>query len=136
MLDLFKSKWSLVCCSKIVTIQSLISTRLGHKPLSTNFVVIFDNSESVITVELSYDVIQDSEYLLSLYTSVVLTEEYHVTINPLNPELSPICYLLAILGAHYFLHVSRIRVKSLTFRLLMSYMYIYIYIYIYMTLVA
>jgi len=44
-------------------------------------------------------------------------------INPLNPELNPICYLLACLGAHHFLHVSRIRVKLLTFRLLMSYIY-------------
>ena len=43
--------------------------------------------------------------------------------NPLNPELNPICYLLALLGAHHFLHVSRIRVKSLTFRRLMSYIY-------------
>jgi len=40
--------------------------------------------------------------------------------NPLNPELNPICYLLALLGAHHFLHVSRIRVKLLTFRRLMS----------------
>ena len=47
-------------------------------------------------------------------------------INRLNPELNPICYLLALL-AHHFLHVSRIRVKSLTLRLLMSYIYIYIY---------
>ena len=45
-------------------------------------------------------------------------------INPLNPELNPICYLLALLGAHHFLHVSRIRVKSLTLRQLMSYIYI------------
>jgi len=43
--------------------------------------------------------------------------------NPLNAELNLICYLLALLGAHHFLHVSRIRVKSLTFRLLMSYIY-------------
>ena len=43
-------------------------------------------------------------------------------INPLNPELNPICYLLALLAQH-FLHVSRIRVKSLTLRLLMSYIY-------------
>jgi len=47
------------------------------------------------------------------------------SINPLNPELNPICFLLALLGAHNFLHVSRIRVKLLTFRLLMSYIYIY-----------
>ena len=44
--------------------------------------------------------------------------------NPINPELNPICYLLALL-AHHFLHVSRIMVKSLTLRLLMSYIYIY-----------
>ena len=50
--------------------------------------------------------------------------------NPLNAELNPICYLLALL-AHHFLHVSRIRVKSLTLGLLMSYIYIYIYTYIY-----
>jgi transposase len=38
-----------------------------------------------------------------------------VPINPLSPELNPICYLLALL-AHDFLHVDRIRVKSLTLR--------------------
>ena len=48
-----------------------------------------------------------------------------LNVNPLNAELNPICYLLALLGAHHFLHVSRIRVKSLTLRLLMSYIYIY-----------
>jgi len=52
-----------------------------------------------------------------------------LSFNPLNPELNPICYLLALLGTHHFLHVSRVRVKLLTFRLLMSYIYIYIYIY-------
>ena len=40
-------------------------------------------------------------------------------INPLKAELNPICHLLALLGVH-FLHVSRIRVKSLTLRLLMT----------------
>ena len=38
-----------------------------------------------------------------------------LNINPLKPELNPICYLLALL-AHHFLHVCRIRVKSLTLR--------------------
>jgi len=33
------------------------------------------------------------------------------TVNPLNAELNPICHLLALLGAHHILHVSRIRVK-------------------------
>jgi len=45
------------------------------------------------------------------------------TINPLNPELNPIRYLLALVGVHHFLHVSRIRVKSLTLRVLMPYIY-------------
>ena len=34
-------------------------------------------------------------------------------INPLKAELNPICHLLALLGAHHILHVSRIRVKQL-----------------------
>jgi len=47
----------------------------------------------------------------------------NIHINPLNAELNPICCLLALLGVHHFFHVSRIRVKSLTLRLLMSYIY-------------
>jgi len=45
------------------------------------------------------------------------------TFNPLNPELNTISYLLALLGAHHFFHVSRIRVNLLTLRRLMSYIY-------------
>ena len=67
--------------------------------------------------------------LLKLYNTlalpVLLYGSKTWTINPLNPELNPICYLLALLGAHHFLHVSRIRVKSLILRLLMSYLYIW-----------
>jgi hypothetical protein len=37
-------------------------------------------------------------------------------INPLNAELNPICYLLALLEAHHFLHVSRIRVNRGTIK--------------------
>jgi hypothetical protein len=33
-------------------------------------------------------------------------------INPLNAKLNPICHLLALLGAHHILHVSRIRVNT------------------------
>jgi hypothetical protein len=33
-------------------------------------------------------------------------------INPLNTELNPIYHLLALLGAHPLLHVSRIRVNT------------------------
>ena len=57
--------------------------------------------------------------------SLLGCKHFHLYLNSLNAELNPICYLLALLGAHHFLHVSRIRVKSLTLRLLMSYIYIY-----------
>ena len=43
--------------------------------------------------------------------------------NPLNAELNPICYLLALLGAYHVLHVSRIRVKSLPLKQLKLYVY-------------
>jgi len=32
-------------------------------------------------------------------------------VNPLNAELNPIYHLLALLGAHHILHISRIRVN-------------------------
>jgi len=38
---------------------------------------------------------------------------FNSAFNHLNAELNPICYLLALLGAHHILHVSRIRVKGL-----------------------
>jgi len=33
-------------------------------------------------------------------------------LNPLNAELNSICHLLALLGAHPILHVSRLRVEG------------------------
>jgi len=38
-------------------------------------------------------------------------EEILEHIKPLNAELNPICHLLALLGSHHILHVSRVRVK-------------------------
>jgi len=59
----------------------------------------------------------DDKHVYASYINIVLT--YIVAnlttmrnlavifnkINPLKPELNPICYLLAWLGAHHFLHV-------------------------------
>ena len=46
---------------------------------------------------------------------VLLFQEMHSMHAPyltlLNDELNPICHLLALLGAHHILHVSRIRVN-------------------------
>jgi transposase len=44
------------------------------------------------------------------------TYNFLTIFNPSKPELNPICYLLALLGAHHFLHVSRIRIKLLSLR--------------------
>jgi len=62
-------------------------------------------------------------FYLSLVDSECVRRDSADSFNPLKPELNPICYLLALLGFHHFLHVSSIRVKLLTFRLLMSYIY-------------
>ena len=32
--------------------------------------------------------------------------------NPLDAKLNPICHLLALVGAHHILHVSRVRVNG------------------------
>jgi hypothetical protein len=37
---------------------------------------------------------------------------WYVSVNPLNAELNSICHLLALLGSHHILHVSRIRVNA------------------------
>jgi hypothetical protein len=41
-------------------------------------------------------------------------------LNPLNAELNPMCNLLALLGDHPILHVSRIRVKCLLLHSILS----------------
>jgi hypothetical protein len=35
-----------------------------------------------------------------------------ININPSNAKLNPICHLLALLGAHHIVHISRIMVKE------------------------
>jgi len=84
--------------------------------------VFSEKSVKKITVLLQFNHLRI--YILEIYRRMFIRigsfseRKLAVNINPLNPELNPICYLLALLGAHHFLHVSRIRVKILTFRLL------------------
>ena len=49
--------------------------------------------------------------LLLFIQSTLITADY--LFNPLNAKLNPICHLLALLGAHPILHISRIRVNPL-----------------------
>jgi hypothetical protein len=43
-----------------------------------------------------------------------------LNINPSNVELNRICHLLALLGAHHILHVSRIRVNASQYKFLIE----------------
>ena len=81
----------------------------------------FMECKSVVSLPTISDTNRQQDVLSS--KKIILNHKNGLTINPLKPELNPICYLLALLGAHHFLHVSRIRVKLLTFRRLMSYIY-------------
>jgi hypothetical protein len=38
--------------------------------------------------------------------------------NPLNAKINPICHLLALLGAHPILHISRIKVNFISLTML------------------
>jgi hypothetical protein len=62
-------------------------------------------------------------YVVNYYSCILSDVESILLLNSLKAELNPICHFLALLGVHHFIHVSRIRVKSLTLRLLMSYKY-------------
>ena len=44
---------------------------------------------------------------------IAFTNYTKIHFNPLNAELNSICHLLALLGAHHILHVSRISVNIL-----------------------
>jgi hypothetical protein len=52
----------------------------------------------------------------SIFTTIfkgLMSSAFAITkFNPLNAELNPICHLLALLGAHPILQVSRVRVKG------------------------
>ena len=100
---------------------------LYHKYYRIHLLISHCQSVAVIQARAVLSVEVLSVQLLtrcrSCHCPVEILKDFCFMFNALNPELNPICYLLALLGAHHFLHVSRIRVKLLTFRRLMSYMY-------------
>jgi len=61
----------------------------------------------LVSIVLLNDLAHTLVWVLDFMCSVFVTAMF----NPLNIELNPICHLLALLGAHHILHVSRIRVK-------------------------
>jgi len=81
--------------------------------------IIHEHRDSVVIYTLVFPA--SARYWVTRYrtnmASGLISERlifsYHKrsTLNPLNAELNPICHLLALLGAHHILHVSRIRVN-------------------------
>ena len=55
--------------------------------------------------------------VLNSKLSLVLTFRIFqlIVFNPLNAKLNPIRHLLALVGAHHTVHVSRVRVKKTAF---------------------
>jgi hypothetical protein len=56
----------------------------------------------------SYEELKDQAEFV-MYGTIMLS--YQNFFNPLNAKLNPICHLVALLGAHFIFHVSRIRVN-------------------------
>jgi hypothetical protein len=50
--------------------------------------------------------------LLALLGAHHILHVSRIRVNTLNAQLNPICHLLALLAAHHILHVSRMRVKK------------------------
>ena len=71
------------------------------------YIYIYDISSLRFNIPLNLN--------LPKYREQVVTQKIpvtkHISINPLNAELNPTCHLLALLGDHHILHVSRIRGK-------------------------
>ena len=56
----------------------------------------------------------DPSLILAVLNKLNINYTYSVSVglfNPLNAKLNPICHLLALVGAHHILHVSRVRVN-------------------------
>ena len=96
-----------------VQIMELFITQIFQSPVASS--LLFPNFSPATSFQTPMSTI----HTRLMVRDQVLNVQYKSEINPLKPEINSICYLLALLGAHHFLHVSRIRVKLLTFRLLM-----------------
>jgi len=95
------------CCAVLCCAVRCCAVRCGAVLCFRNYVLLF-----------YFFIFKKVRKTMRIFSSFLVTDN---NINPLNAELNPICCMLALLGAHHFLRVSRIRVKSLTLRLLMSY---------------
>jgi hypothetical protein len=81
-------------------------------PLSAHSDIIFQGFVTMFCFPLAMMCIEVNAIIHSFISQNMHFVCIHMTeFNPLNIELNSICQLLALLGAHPFLHVSRIRVN-------------------------
>ena len=99
--------------------MSIIQTNNLNTDLGNSAYTIHKKHKNTLCGSIELQV----EYPLTTVTGIVtfnldirsvhyLLNHFRSIIKPLNAKLNPICYLLALLGAHHFLHFSRIRVKQ------------------------
>ena len=118
--------WNIVCITRCCQKSSLCYAEDRLKHFENKYIYIYIYISNAVCVTRCC---QKKLNLCHTETCLNWIKEKRVYIvafmlNTLKADINPICYLLALL-AHHFLHVSRIRVKSLTLRLLMSYIYIW-----------
>ena len=116
----FKYRYTVQCRGSGISSLSTLASSSRHLYNSSPWTRVFVSPTQLLNASLRGAWRHQSGSCSALHICIL----HNTTpFNPLKPELNPICYLLALL-AHHFLHVSRIRVKSLTLRWLMSYIYI------------
>jgi len=67
----------------------------------------------MVDIEQSYHWLKSGDIKRETESTIMAAQDQAMCINsfnPLNAELNPICHLLALLGAHHILHVSRLKV--------------------------
>ena len=70
-------------------------------------------NESVLRSKLALKIDSIMQNMILIVNFIGYTSLQRRQFKPLNAELNPICHLLALAGAHHFVHVSRLRVKEL-----------------------
>jgi len=97
--------------------MNVVATELANYKL--HFVFVGEFKSIKLGTERAVDVIFfKREYNRKCRTGFVVhrsnvsTFEGVYCINPINPELNPICHFLALLGAHHILHVGRIKINE------------------------
>ena len=98
---------------------SVLKQKMAAGQLLPNFLPYRSSKRKyniVITLRINYSLIiftiHNNPVIIIIYGKLqCLILLFKIPVNPLNAELNPICYLLALLGAHRIFHVSGLRIK-------------------------